>query len=147
MSRKSHAILICNPTPWRTDAGCAGVTAPRAMSYVGRRRCFVSGWWRRLRSKSWRSPPAPSTSRSRRCCRRKRASRCATTRAGVSTSTGKNNNPLKKHPLSLQNIFFLRDMLGMYNVHGSNAWVGMIRTKQEAISIMGPLNEVISIWV
>ncbi|XP_017770798.1 PREDICTED: A disintegrin and metalloproteinase with thrombospondin motifs 7-like, partial [Nicrophorus vespilloides] len=37
--------------------------------------------------------------------------------------------------------------LGTFNVKGTKAWVGMIRLKQEAISIPGPLPDPISIWV
>lgn len=35
----------------------------------------------------------------------------------------------------------------MFNVPGSKAWMGMIRNKQEALDIPGPINETVVIWV
>lgn len=35
----------------------------------------------------------------------------------------------------------------MFDVPGSRAWMGMIRNKQEALDIPGPINQSISIWV
>lgn len=35
----------------------------------------------------------------------------------------------------------------MYDVPGSKAWLGLIRTNQEAIEIPGPVTELLQIWV
>lgn len=35
----------------------------------------------------------------------------------------------------------------MFDVPGSKAWIGNIRTRQEAINIPGPISENLTIWV
>lgn len=40
-----------------------------------------------------------------------------------------------------------RSAVGMYNVPGSKAWLGMIRTNQEALEIPGPVGAKLEVWV
>nr|XP_022900548.1 A disintegrin and metalloproteinase with thrombospondin motifs 6-like isoform X1 [Onthophagus taurus] len=46
-----------------------------------------------------------------------------------------------------ETVFIVGNVIGSFNVPGTYAWVGNIRSKQEAIAIPGPLSDEISLWL
>lgn len=43
--------------------------------------------------------------------------------------------------------FIISETLGMHDVPGSKAWIGLIRTSQLALTIPGPISRPLTIWV